>query len=198
MNSVLNRLPDLRDIHQFIRIREENQGANTQQVTLSYGISRERHDGTKRGVKQYWNVWIRSLLSKPLTLTYGDTLQPVLLRQLNDKWSCLSANICYSSAAWTGTARPAGCMVLAWQPPLKLTPYRSVTQLQPISTNQTLLSEILQPQAHPVLNVSVWLHSLLKELIAEVKSIGLNNRRQNIKHEKKKLHKIIKLKSAKL
>lgn len=87
--------------------------ANTQQVILSCVIGPEGHNGTKRGVKQYWNVWIRSLLSRPLTLTYGDTLQPVSLRQLNDKWSCLSANICYSSAAWTGTARPAGFMALA-------------------------------------------------------------------------------------
>lgn len=90
--------------------------------------------------------------SKPVTLTYGDTLQPVLLRQLNDKWSCLSANICYSSAAWTGTARPAPRRLLAWQPPLKPASTSSVTQLQPIS-NRTLLSELLQPQSHPILVV---------------------------------------------
>lgn len=140
------------------------QRKHTAGYTESWLWPEERHNGTKlKWVKLYWNVWILSLLSRPVTLTYDGTLKPVLLRQLNDKWSCLSANICYSSAAWTGTARPAGCMVLAWQPTLKPTSYSSVTQLQPFS-NQTLLSELCQLKSHPILNVTVSQQPIFKEL----------------------------------
>ena len=119
----------LLDYRRSASIRSDSAGGcrwNRKQVIPSHSVGHERHNGTKpRGVKQYWNVWIPYLLPKPLTLTYGDTLQPVLLRQLNDKWSCLSANICYSSAAWVGTARPADCMVLAWQSIIKPNLYSS-------------------------------------------------------------------------
>lgn len=48
-------------------------------------------------------------LSELTTLTHSDNLQPVLLGQLNDKWCCQSANICFPLAVSSGNARTDSC-----------------------------------------------------------------------------------------
>lgn len=78
--------------------------AETQKGDSGKDHQRQQIKG-RRGTKWIEVCWGPLWPCEPMAPTGCDTRQPSLLRELHDKRSCLSANICYSVAAWSGTMK---------------------------------------------------------------------------------------------